>query len=81
MGRREGGGGGAVAIGGDQLGDLALAEALAQASRRLRARSRGARRAPAEQETCQPCADLIVRRGRGEPCDVLRHGKGVVKDV
>jgi hypothetical protein len=39
VGRGEGGGGGAVAVFGDQLGDLALIEALAQAPRTLRARS------------------------------------------
>ena len=45
MGSGEGGGGGAVAVGGDQLGDLALIEALVQAPRRLRARFRGTHRA------------------------------------
>ena len=42
VGRGEGGSGGAFAVGGDQLGDLALIKALAQAPRTLRARSRGA---------------------------------------
>lgn len=41
MGRGEGGGGGAVAVGGDQLGDLALVEALAQAPWTFCVRSRG----------------------------------------
>jgi hypothetical protein len=45
VGRGEEGGGGAVAVGGDQLNDLALVEALAQASRTFRAGSRGAHRA------------------------------------
>ena len=41
MGRGEGGGDVAVAVGGNQLGDVALTEALAQAPRTLRTRSRG----------------------------------------
>jgi len=41
VGRGEGGGGGAVAVGGDQFGDVALVEALAQAPRTFRVRSRG----------------------------------------
>ncbi len=40
MGCGEGGGAGAVSVGGDQLGDLALTEAVAQAPRTFRARSR-----------------------------------------
>lgn len=43
MGRGEGGGGGTVAVSGDQLGNLALVEALAQAPWTFRVRSRGAR--------------------------------------
>lgn len=42
MGCGEGCGVGAVSVGGDQLGDLALTEAVAQAPRTLCARSRGA---------------------------------------
>jgi hypothetical protein len=42
VGSGERGGGGAVAIGGDQFGDVTLVEALAQAPRTFRARSRGA---------------------------------------
>ena len=42
MGGGEGGGGGTLAVGGNQLGDLALIDALAQAPRTFRARSRGA---------------------------------------
>jgi hypothetical protein len=45
VGSGEGGGGGAFAVGGDQLGDVALIEAVAQALRTLRARSRVTRRA------------------------------------
>jgi hypothetical protein len=41
VGRGEGGGGGAVAVGGDQFGDGVLIEALAQAPRALCARSEG----------------------------------------
>ena len=40
MGSGERGGSGAVAVGGDQLGDVALVEALAQAPQTFRARSR-----------------------------------------
>jgi hypothetical protein len=35
------GGGGALAVGSDQVGDVALIEAVAQVPRTLRARSRG----------------------------------------
>jgi hypothetical protein len=41
VGNGEGGGGGAFAVGGDQVGDVALIEVVAQAPRTLRARSRG----------------------------------------
>lgn len=44
MGSGEGGGGGALVIGGDQVGDVALIVAVAQAPRTLRARSRGTHR-------------------------------------
>ena len=43
MGSSEGGGGGAVAVGGDEVRDVALIEALAQAPWTLRAQSRGMR--------------------------------------
>ena len=45
VGCGERGGGGAVAVGGDQVRDLALTEAVTQAPRMLRARSRGTNRA------------------------------------
>jgi hypothetical protein len=41
VGCGEGGGGGSFAVGGDQLGDVALIEAVTQAPRTLHARSRG----------------------------------------
>jgi hypothetical protein len=41
VGNGEGGGGGAFAVGGDQVADVALIEVVAQAPRTLRARSRG----------------------------------------
>ena len=40
VGSGEGGGGGAFAVGGDQIGDVVFIEAVAQAPRMLRARSR-----------------------------------------
>jgi hypothetical protein len=43
VGSGEDGGAGAFAVGGDQVGDVALIEAVAQASRTFRARFRGAR--------------------------------------
>ena len=45
VGSGEGGGGGTVAVGGDQVGDVALIEAVVQAPRTLRARSWGTHRA------------------------------------
>ena len=42
MGSGEGGGSGAVAVGGDQVGDVALIEAVVQALRTFHALSRGA---------------------------------------
>jgi hypothetical protein len=41
VGCGEGGGGGSFAVGGGQLGDVALIEAVTQAPRTLHARSRG----------------------------------------
>ena len=57
----EGGGGGAVAIGGDQLGDLALVEALAQAPRTLCVRSRGAHGASARHGAANPQVSGLYR--------------------
>ena len=45
LGSGEGGGGGALAVGSDQVGDVALIEAVAQAPRTLRARSLGTHKA------------------------------------
>ncbi len=41
VGSGEGGAGGALAVGGEQVGDVAPIEAVAHPSRTLRARSRG----------------------------------------
>jgi hypothetical protein len=56
MGCGEGCSGGAVAVGGDQLGDVALIEAIVQAPRALRARSRDTRGAG----ECRGIASLHV---------------------
>jgi hypothetical protein len=44
VGSGEGGGGGSLTVGGDQDGDVALIDVVAQAPRTLRARSRGSDR-------------------------------------
>ncbi len=54
VGCGEGGGGGAVAVGGDQLGGLAFVEALVQAPRTLRARSRSTHRADEHHDVTKP---------------------------
>jgi hypothetical protein len=54
VGSGKGGGGGTIAVGGDQLGDLTLIEALAQASRTLCARSRGAHEAGESRSITKP---------------------------
>jgi hypothetical protein len=45
VGSGEGGGSGALAVGGDQVGGVAIIEAVAQGPRTLRARLRGTHRA------------------------------------
>jgi hypothetical protein len=54
VGSGERGGGGAVAVGGDQVGDVALIEEVAQALRMLRARCRGAGRVGESRGVAKP---------------------------
>jgi hypothetical protein len=54
VGCSERGSSGAVAVGGDQVSDGALIEAVAQAPRTLRARSRGTRRVGESRGVAKP---------------------------
>lgn len=67
MGSGEGGDGGAVAVGGDQFGDVALIEAFAQASRTLRVWSRITHRVGERHSVAKPqVSGLCSVRVRGK---------------
>jgi hypothetical protein len=61
VGSREGGGGGALAVGGDQVGDVVLIEAVVQALRTLRARPGGIHRAGERRGVAKPQVNRLRR--------------------
>lgn len=55
------GGGGAIAVGGDEVSDVMLIEVVAQASRTLRVRFRGTRRAGERHGVTKPQVSGLSR--------------------
>jgi hypothetical protein len=61
VGSGEGGGSGAVAVGGDQVGDVALIKAVVQALRTFHALSRGAYGAGESRGVAKPQVSSLCR--------------------